>query len=227
VEIVAPEGEEPFVRSWSSNGIDRVTLRVPGWRLATRPYFSARLRLPALRESDPLKLDVVLQCDNGMVLTVPLNEAESFERALRTPVEKPWEAGVWQGVCIDVTQALAGEDTSDMLRQAAFVESVSITRTDGGDRKPLDLQAVCVHGAWQAGDALALKAYDASGIGEVLWEYTDGEGRRVERGSCPGDSVAPADLPFTPRRDGWLKLHVRDKAGNLSLPVRVPVPASG
>jgi hypothetical protein len=64
-----------------------------------------------------------------------------------------------------------------------------------------------------------MNAYDASGIDGISWEYE----QVAARPAIGSLEVTPGDLRVSDLGPGWIVMRARDKAGNLSLPLRVPV----
>ena len=82
----------------------------------------------------------------------------------------------------------------------------------------LDLQSLYVFAPWQAKDEVKMDGFDASGMGGVTWTYED---------VTESMSVFPAALSGSEDGNRWIIMRARDRAGNLSMPLRVPLGYSG
>ena len=68
---------------------------------------------------------------------------------------------------------------------------------------------------WAATDLFTFRAYDASGIAGLFWQ---GNGQAPHTAIRPAFVKLPADDPV------WMKITIRDRAGNNSLPFLLPLP---
>ena len=82
----------------------------------------------------------------------------------------------------------------------------------------LRLQSLFAMRPWTSADEVKLQAYDVSGVDGVTWDYEPSAFVRHDAGT----GIRPAMIRAGLARSGWLVMRIPDRAGNLSLPVRIP-----
>ena len=82
----------------------------------------------------------------------------------------------------------------------------------------LELQNMYIFSAWKEEDMVKLKAFDASGIDGMSWSY---------EAQTDSMALAPATMTGTEGINRWVVMRARDRAGNLSMPIHVPVGPAG
>ncbi len=213
-QIVHEWNERPFLNTRTHRAEGTVTLSFPnpGWSLEKHPYLAFRLRQRRLNRSNPAKIDLVIKLENNETVRVSLTQAETTDEALALSEPIEWEVRHWHSVFLNLPEILqnAGLETSD--RQ---VQSIAFDRSDTRNREHLDIKDLYVFGNWTQDDTIAIDAYDRSGIDGLEWAFLD---RTDETLSDLHDPREPA-----PGAKGWLVLRVRDRAQNLSLPLRIPM----
>ena len=132
-------------------------------------------------------------------------------KRLLAPIE--WQSNVWQSVFIHLPTLLKDDFTPGEI-QSSIVKSLSFTMTNAPPHCRFHLQNVFVFGDWSKNYKFKLNGYDASGIGGTTWTY---EGITSLTEFSPENFNAPDAGP------GWIIMRLRDKAENLSSPVRLPV----
>ncbi len=122
-----------------------------------------------------------------------------------------WEPGRWNDIVIDVPGLIR---RTSGIRDAIDLRDLDILLSE---KSPyvIQVRAVAVMRAWTPADRLVLRAYDASGIDGLYWQGG---------GHAPFTALRPA-LAALPEDDNtWMKLRVRDRAGNETAPYLVPMP---
>jgi hypothetical protein len=124
-----------------------------------------------------------------------------------------WEPGRWNDLIVDVDALLRRESGAGAAPQVRDLD-ISLP---GDAAHSLQFRAAAIMSAWNPGDLLVLRAYDASGIEGLFWQ---GGGHAPLTALRPARVALPADDPV------WMKLTVRDRAGNSTAPFLLPIPPS-
>ena len=212
--VIEKPGEEVYFSTEASAkaGDAFLTFETGKWMLTNYPYVSFRLRRPVVPAKDTTRFAVVVNLSNGgsNVLALTQNETEKGAVPARQPIA--WESNRWQEVTLNLYDLLKSV-TNEAALQPLSVTNLHIRRLESVEREALHIQSCLVYSKWRPQDAIVMDGYDASGVDGVMWESNN----RIAK-----MEVAPATLATGGRP--WIQLQVRDKAGNLSLPIRVPVP---
>jgi len=215
--------QEPWLRITPQEGKASILYEFSKtvWPLKSYPYVAFRIRRPAMQPEEKQKIQMVfdLDSDEKYVLSLTHPKGGKSRINLQSPIE--WQSNVWHAVTLDLCELLTGKVEGAALEKTK-VKQVKLTITEKGEEKPLngpvDIQSVFVFAPWSEKDTVSMNAYDASGVAGVSW-------------SCAKEdkalSLSPAALSAHGPGDGWLEMRVRDKAGNLSAPLHVPVYAAG
>jgi len=244
VSVVQPTDEAGFLRAKPVSSRVNTWRAFPsgGWKVDVFPYLAVRIRLSALDEPRT-RVNLRLECTDGKTFTIPLTEKtkRKVKDTLHLPRPLTWEPGVWQSVLVDVRGLLRetreGEEFERLLdlkdldeaarKEEALANAekavqkvvVNIVRFMAGPLPSggrVDLQSVGVFAPWRPDDKITLGAYDASGIGGVTCKGSRSEDRAEL-------VLVPKQLGALAGPDGWLEVRARDRAGNLSRAVHVPV----
>jgi hypothetical protein len=122
-----------------------------------------------------------------------------------------WEPGRWNDLIVDVAALVrqeGGNDSSLLLRECDLI------LPDGAQHR-LQIRAAAVMSAWGPNDLARFQPYDASGIAGIFWQ---GGGHSAHTLLRPARIAPPAG------DSTWLKLTVRDRAGNATAPYLLPLP---
>ncbi len=218
VSVQYKPGDEPFLVTENTGkrpGGINMKLGDRKWRARAYPTLMFMMRRPALTNADPARIEVALEVESIGTYYVPLSGKPDKHKD-RLPLAAPiaWSSNVWQTVVLDVPALLAQRLTPAQVDKA-LITSFGIQRREPVERTPLHLKSVFVCRPWPVGQKVVLDAYDVSGVAGAAWCGTN---------LIDGLTVEPAALPHGCGEAGWLPLQVRDRAGNLSESVRIPVP---
>ncbi len=206
--------EEPFLRTQTHRASGTITLPFakPGWLLKDHPYLAFSVRQPALRSNNRARVEMEIKFDNKQSVRVSLTQSEDTDKAQALPEPIDWEANRWYSVILDVPKLMAKAGIDPDKRH---VQSIAFERHDARNREQLDIKDLFVFGAWTKNDTVTIDAYDRSGIAGMEWEFFDRNDKSLSNHRDPRE---PA-----PGTQGWLVIRVRDRADNLSLPLRIPM----
>jgi hypothetical protein len=122
-----------------------------------------------------------------------------------------WEPGRWNDLMVDVAEFLKQESG---LAEAFELQEFAIVLPAASPYR-LQVRAGAILSAWAATDVLAFRAYDASGVSGLTWQGG---------GQAPFTVIRPARVSLPADDPCWMKLAIRDRAGNASHPFLVPIP---
>jgi hypothetical protein len=212
------KGEEPYlaarVRGKEKAGGLMLKFADPKWGLTRHPFLSFRMRRPAMTAGEATRIAVAVELSNDQKYSIPLTRPEAGTNTVNLPAPLPWQSNQWQSVTLDLVDLLKPKLAEKVL-QTAEVKVLYFQCENAPENMPFDLQSLFVCSKWKPEDVIRMDAYDASGIDGIVLEG----GVRIG-----GTEMAPAASAANAPPGGWRELRVRDKAGNVSLPVRVPVP---
>jgi len=179
-----------------------------------------RLRRPRRNAGDSNDQFDLALVTNRHTVHLPLEEERLGARVLQLPRPIAWDSESWHNVNVDLRRLFSdmGAKKLDDLK----VKQSSLRRTHMPDNHPLQIARVVIYTDFAADDVVRLRGYDATGIKGISWAYIGRDGKELARGQVNRVQVAPAKLPYDPAPGGWLRLHLRDGAGNLSRPLWVP-----
>ena len=214
MEIICKTQTEAFVRSDSQGKEADLAMRFddPKWVISRYPFLSFRVRRPVMTAKETVKIDLAFDLSNGQTWTASLTQPVEGKDRVNLPQAVPWESNKWHAVTINVYDLLKTKIKEADL-QTLGVTLLHFRRADAGEKHTLDLQNLFVYSKWKPGDIVTMDAYDASGIDGITVEGAN---------KLNAMQVAPASLGAG--NGGWAQLQARDKAGNLSVPIRIPLP---
>ncbi|MBN2301706.1 MAG: hypothetical protein JXN60_04225 [Lentisphaerae bacterium] len=215
------------------------------WQVGIHPYLAFRINRPTIT-NDLEQIDLILTSPKeNKAFIVPLTHPRNGPHVLNLPEPISWRSNVWYSVFLDLRELIKNkfkessleeivkksideenmpigtdteEDRMDMLLRYLCIDSIGFqTKSDDSYASAFMLQSVIIFDNWRPADTIKLTAFDASGIGGSLWE--------LEKNSATTD-ISPISLASTNEGLGWIILRVKDKAGNISTPVRFPIPGS-
>lgn len=192
----------------------------PNWVIDNHRYLALSLRLaPATKPSTneviaeirfrPAKLPRGVRAEREGSFFLPLTRKTAANQTTLFGNLK-WEAGHWNDLIIDVAaflQQASGSNEPFELRE------FNIVLPPASDL--LHVRAAAIMAPWAATDLFTFRAYDASGIAGLFWQ---GNGQAPHTAIRPAFVKLPADDPV------WMKITIRDRAGNNSLPFLLPLP---
>lgn len=207
--LVRKPGEAPWlaIQPGSTTGSVSYTFS-PRWRVKRYPYLAFRMRRPVLPADAKTRIDVVLDCDTNRTITIGLTPGPAMTNRLALPKPIEWVSNEWASVTLDVGKYMAQGGVT--VRQPV-VKTLSFNVAGATTNSPLHLQSVFVFAGWGPGDKVVLDGYDESGIGGVSWESV----QHSDTTDVEPTSVAASG-------EGWTTLRMRDKAGNVSVPLYLP-----
>lgn len=222
VRVVHRMNQEPYLEWLGKIDSGSIKMSLSAWKVRTYPYISLRLRQPRIPPKKSYKLYLQLTTNHSQTFVVPLNY--EVEGAKVLPLAQPlkWKAGEWQQVTVNVLAALAEKNLNRMITETLRFTTVSLVRAGGGAKFPVHLQSWTVHADYRAADEVKLNAYDASGLGGIVWKYSDAAGKVLQTGSSAELAFKPTALGVKTVPGGWLAVSAKDRAGNLSRPIRLP-----
>ena len=211
------ENGEPYIRVTMASDpstISRAFAR-PAWTIAAHPYVAFRIRQPSADPKSPPRIDLVLdmQGKDTDPLLIALDHKESGENRVYLDPPIRLHTNEWQSVVIDLRKVLDGKLTEKkMFKQQ--VSSLGFRATNVKNKLELDVQSIFVFADWTSADTVTVNAYDASGMDGIVW------GRESRTSDM---SLSPVGVLTGDRDTGWFVVRARDRAGNLSAPIRFPV----
>ena len=187
----------------------------PSWPLQKFPCLAFRLRRSAMATNDATRIDLALATDQttNTIVVGLTREAGGDGNRLTLPQPAHWQSNVWESFTLDVAALSKARFPPDVSKKVA-VRSLSVLTSNAVTNVSVQVQSVFVFAPWGADDRVVMDAYDESGIGGI----------DREAASPPEHTVVdPVALSGTGAGHGWVAMRVRDKAGNPSLPLYLPV----
>lgn len=180
----------------------------PAWDPAAHPWLALRAgfaKLPA--KTTPATLQLVLLHQSGKENPKPV-AIDLFLPRDRLPEgvsgKADWSAGGISELLIDVPKVL-----ELALKSKSAVGSITALQFvfNAAQGAVFQIHQVMLASPWRTEDALEFDAYDASGIAGLVWQ---GDGGSAET------SLHPASLALPGEDAAWIRLQLRDRAGNQS-----------
>ena len=212
--LVRKTGEAPYLAFTVPAGTGGVVRAFsPKWNVRTHPYLAFRLRQPGPGTNDLSRVKIVLEFEPTNSLAFALTNAQI---GVNRPLPATGLSNEWQSFAFDVSALLKGRVTAEIIK-APIVKSMALISVETNS-VAFNLNSVYIFAPWGRGNRIDLDAYDESGIGGIDWESTH---------QATAMGLEPAAVPATADGAGWITLRARDKAGNLSTPLYVPIHGSG
>ena len=216
--LVRKPNEEPYLRVTSTTTKGFVARRFTDrkWTLKEYPFLAFRIRIPKQGGdygTGP-RLTIRLMSDRKHSYLIPITHTSYRHRRYvhtEIPENLHEQPDVWHSVIIDFREALQSQLPSSDIERLRVRELALI---QNGTKHMLHLLSFYVYAAAAAADKVTVDAFDMSGIDGVSIEFA---------GRTRDMAVSAAALGSKTVRKGWLLLRARDRAGNLSTPIRVPV----
>ncbi|MCX7591771.1 MAG: hypothetical protein N2255_09100, partial [Kiritimatiellae bacterium] len=208
--------EEPYLRLAAAGGalcslihwFDREK-----WNVTQYPYLAFRIRRIMPKPGVEARVELGLELASGRILTLNLTHPVENDTQMALPQPIAWRSNVWEPVIVDLRQVLPAKSVGPAEAER-IIRALRITQKAAPADYELHIQSIFVFAPWRAEDQVEVIAFDASGIGGISWE---GDVVSTQK------SLAPAAPAVGEKGTGWLRMRVRDKAGNHSFPLHVPV----
>jgi len=218
--------KEPYVSTVSEEVYGfywiKFSPKTRAWSLDKHPYLTFRVRRPVMDEDE--RISVKLHA-TGKVYEIALTEkpTEHYvdDNAVHIQHTMDWKKNVWQDVVLNTRELLKARGGATGIS----VRSLWLIRDHARDLVPMDVKDFFVHSKWGQTDLVKLDAYDASGVAGMEWQVVNDKAEVLKSGTTDKLQIAPASLHPQPGEHAWLEVKVRDRTGNLSVPVRMPFPA--
>lgn len=214
-ETVREPNEEPYLSVSVAQGVGYVVRRFDRekWDPLEYPYLAFRMRRIMPKPNTEARVEIAFEFASGQVLTLNLTHPPENDAQIALPNPIQWRSKVWEPLILDLSRLLPAKVTA-ANPNARVVRALRIIQKATPQEYALHLQSVFVFAPWRPQDRIEVVAFDTSGIGGISWE---GEIVSSEK------TLAPAAPAAGERGTGWLRLRVRDKAGNNSAPFHVAV----
>lgn len=210
---------EPYFRLVSRHRTSGWTIRFSGnkrWRADQHPFVAMRMRQPDGDKGGIRDIELVFKIGKlgtrRVSLIRDLEAAQGKRFRLASPLD--WRSDNWHAVTIDMRRLLRQEVDDDLSKYPISAMTAMVTQQKKKKGCPVDFQSLFVFGDWDLDSKVTLAAFDTSGIAGTSWS------RRRRR---QGLELSPLRLLQTDPDTGWMVLTVDDKAGNTSVPLRIPV----
>ena len=184
----------------------------PGWSLDDYPCLAFRVRRPKYRDDTATRFKLLLNVQRGPTYKILLSDAAKGRNELSLPQPLEWRANEWCTVRVNL-RSLFKQQLPKVALKDLKIGSLGLECSGTNARESIHLQNFFVFAPWTPADKVRLRAFDESGIAGL--EFIDGT-------KAGGLEFAPAAAAPATVGEGWIPAMIRDKAGNLSLPVRVP-----
>ncbi len=219
LRLIRKPGEEAYATVSLPEG--HATLTIPlahrRWTLDRYPYLAFRLRHPDLHAADDFHLRFQLVLAGGrkisLWLTSPPPQGQAQQEPSVVVSDLAWTSNRWVTATLDLPQrlqAILGESNF----QTARIEQVALDVYNRRKRAVLDVQTLVIFGPWRPEDSIHIEAFDESGTEDIIC---------AQERLLNGPAVAPAQLARSDAGNRWMVMRARDRAGNLSRPVSVPL----
>lgn len=226
VSIVKDVNEGAYCKIELSKGRGRVKKKFSSreWMVEAFPYVGFRVRRKALESEGNAYFAMHLYLSNGHKLYYKLGwvsaeQADDHPEKVDGVDVAAWPSEEWVPVVLDLRElkmrnreSNRGVASADLKH--AWVSTIRFEAVaDEKESQEVHLQNVSVFSTWGEEDNVVMNAYDASGIEEYVSRIDPVEANK---------STSPVKLPAGHDPIGWVTMQARDKAGNLSPPVRFP-----
>lgn len=207
-------GEAPYLTLASGSSTGAMThLFSPKWNVDQYPCLAFQLRHPVLISNENPRVAIILETEATNTFKFSLSEIPADAILHAPPKPLTWASNAWQSFIIDAGKLIKNQQPAGSTNQFV-VKSLTFITDGNAKRCQQQLQSVFVFASWKTNDLIKMDAYDESGIAGIQWKDTL---------QTNGTSLTPYSLPASVKETGWLTLRVRDKAGNLSLPLHIPI----
>jgi len=193
----------------------------PPWSPVRHPYLAFAIRRPVIADEDRTSMYLMLTFKNpndskDKVLHIPLAGAlpkSTPGHRVANPAPIRWTADQWHPVLLDVKALMAAAVPRIDPDEQEITKIQFVVNPDPNKPTLTHVRSFFVFSAWRPQDRVQVQAFDASGIGGVLW--------RTEE-NAPTMSFAPVPGPAADV-NRWGTVQVTDRAGNRSYAWHVPL----
>jgi hypothetical protein len=197
------------------------------WKLSERPYLSFMMCVPARRDKQRTFVELVFDDKIGDNVTrligidapsgrdqLELNTATSYDRA----------AGKWLRYDFDVRQMLNAKGVSAETLAARTVVKLRFYVENVNHNDVMLLDNIWIYGPVGQDDKLSWSGVDISGIDSLECTALALDDKELWTESLPADKPSEmAVLAAKVKGFQWLRLRIRDRAGNFSTPCLIPL----
>ena len=227
VGLVTPPGHEPFFQHRTLQETSEIwqDFEEPYWRLAASPHLCLELRRPNMEPGDKTEMYLLLETPESKRMVIWLTPEREGKDVPGLPEPIKWKRNRWHTVNVNLME-MCKKRYAPKVPEDIRISRIRLRIRNGRPRLLLQVRNVFAFGKWRKQDAVRLSTYDASGIAGTAWTYATGP-------AVPADGddwhplettrIAPAFLPEPGPQDMWIVMKARDRADNLSVPMRVPV----
>ncbi len=218
VAVLRKIGAEPYLVTTGRKKAGIIHLRTK-WNLEDFPFLAVQLQRPSKRDKSTMILQLATSAGSYQI---PLaNDPKTVNsRTLEPPRALKWQPGEWTPAVLNIRELIRNKGKK---HRQIVISRISVIRSGIKGKAELHIKNLTIFAAWRPDNVVALNAYDASGIGKVSWEYV-ADGKVLKQGRQSSLKLAPAKLGLPLKPDGWLKVHIADRAGNSTPPFYLPVP---
>ena len=177
--------------------------------LAPGTQITTNALLFELRFRPPKRPDGAKPLTRGAYLFPVYRDTRADNRILFGNLD--WKPGRWNDLIVDVSAGL--RDLSGSA-DPFTVQEFAIGMPAGGPAV-LQVRAGAILSAWAPTDLLVFRAYDASGVSGLQWQGN---------GQAPHTAFRPALVNLPAAEPCWMRLVIRDRAGNTTPVQLIPIP---
>lgn len=221
IEVVPGTNEPPYLRVIAGrSAVLTASIARTNWAIQKFPYLALRIRRPFVASTnDPALLQLSLELSSSNTVSVLLSPAKRGSSRSHYILPEPivWRSNQWESAFLDIEAAVKTRFPTQSLEGLA-VRSLTLRQTGPAPTDEFHLQSVFAYAPGPAADPVKINAYDASGMDQPEVSYETATGQPVELAAFSG-SPAATNKPAS----GWMLFRAKDKAGNLTAPLRVPV----
>jgi len=215
--LVRGSNESPYLCSvvTTNGGTIWHSFESAPWPVMAYPYLSFRIRRPDMSTNDTTRIDMELEPMQNPTNVLALSLTHTATGTAAVVLSEPlvWQSNTWYSLTFDIPQLLKDKYTTDQLKEMK-IKHLKLVRSGNTTTNTLHVQSFFVFAPWKPVDAVKLNAYDASGM-----EGNVSTNEFAEKNM----TLVPASLPVADRETGWVALAARDRAGNDTQPVWVPL----
>ena len=233
IKIVRNEEEGAYCRveMWKGRGRVKKEFGEKEWMAEKFPYVGLRLRREAMGGDEPAYFAMTVYLSDGQKLSYRIGYSSYLEKS-RSKTRKSksyrvkgddspvWLPGEWTPIILDLHELKPSSRGAKILADRAILDGAWVKMimfsAGASDSKPLKmhLQSLFIFSPSKTEDKVSMMAYDASGIGDYVSSFDQVEVR---------DSFSPVAVLDGQGPGTWITMRARDKAGNLSAPMRFPI----
>ncbi|OGV64736.1 MAG: hypothetical protein A2498_13530 [Lentisphaerae bacterium RIFOXYC12_FULL_60_16] len=232
IQVINPTNDEPYLETITVKKSAVITLNLTAkkWWIRDFPLLAFRVRQPQGSTGGTALVEINLQFDKERIYPISLTERPTRRRQKKLFLAEPivWRSNTWHSVLLDLEafleenlepkqqeMVLGPADAKERKEKKTLqATSLDFRITNAPESAPIQFQSMFIFRPFGTQDVVRMNAFDVSGIAGVSWKYEQAEYTTA---------LSPATLLQGGQADnGWLLMQVRDKAGNLSGPFRIP-----